>query len=134
MLRPKETGLSIRWPNHPLTPNTFPYADRPLAVVRHSKLLLRNASDSSAMEAALIITEDYWQLYSACITIHCQLSRKLISFSFPQTTIAKCIRRLSNGGCPDYHEGLLAALFSLHHHPLPALPQTHFYRVPLMAR
>ena len=74
------------------------------------------------MEAALITTKEYWQLYSACITIHCQHSRKLISFSFPQTAIAKCIRQLSNGGCPDNHVGLLAALFSLYHHSLPALP------------
>ena len=82
------------------------------------------------METALITTLDYWQLYSACITIHWQLSRKLISFSFPQTAIAKCLRQLSNGGRPDYHEGKLAALFSLYHHPLAALPQTHLILIP----
>ena len=87
------------------------------------------------MEAALITTKEYWQLYSVCITIHCQLSRKLISFSFtfPQTVIAECIRRLSNGGCPDNHVGLLAALFSLYHHPLAALPQTHLILIHIPA-
>ena len=39
--------------------------------------------------------------------------------------MAEYIIQLNNGGTPYNHVGLLAALFSLYHHSLPALPKTH---------